>query len=125
MSSRLKTFYFMIVSFASLIGLAISFGTVLYATSQKFIITDTEYLQSYNTYEIRQCEEPKSWAKESFTEKTTEEIAECKAERIENTLTQRSLDFKESLLWWFSWGIVFLIIFLFHFPTFRNMSEEK
>jgi hypothetical protein len=28
-------------------------------------------------------------------------------------------------LWWFSWGIVFLIIFLFHFPTFRNMSEEK
>jgi hypothetical protein len=88
----------MIVSFASLIGLAISFGTVIYATSQILLITDAEYLQSYNAYEIRQCEEPKSWVKENPLERTIEEVAECKAERIENTLTQRSLNFKESLL---------------------------
>lgn len=125
MWSRLKTFYFMIVSFASLIGLAVSFGTVLYATSQQVFITDTEYLQSYNAYEIRQCEEPKSRVKESPVERTQVEIDACKLERTENTLIQRGLNFKEALLWWMSRWIVFLIIFLFHFPTFRKLSDEK
>jgi hypothetical protein len=125
MWSRLKTFYFMIVSFASLIGVAVCLWTVLYASSQQLFITDEEYLQSYNAYEIRQCEEPKVRVESIPTQRTDEEIQACKNERTENTLIQRGLNFKEALLWWVSRGIVFLIIFLFHFPVFRKLSDEK
>lgn len=125
MSSRLKTFYFMIVSFASLIGLCVSFGVVIYGTAKQILITDSEYLQSYNAYEIRQCEEPKRRIQEQPVERSEAETTKCIQDRTDNTLTQRSIDFKEWLIGWFSRWIVFLIVFLFHFPKFRTMSEEK
>jgi hypothetical protein len=76
----------------------VSLGSILYATAQQIFITGEEYLQSNRAYEIRQCEEPLYRTDQDASPRSDSEIATCKAERTKEALTQRSINFKETLL---------------------------
>lgn len=115
----------MIVSFASLIGASICLWIILYSTATQFLISEQEYLLSYNAYEINACEQPIKYEADQPVPRTDQEIATCKTQKTSEVLVQRAINFKESLIWWVSWGVVFLLLFLFHYPVFRKLSNEE
>lgn len=119
-SSKLYSLYLAIVSFVALVAIAINLWVVLTSLWQYFIITDDEYLQNREYYKIEQCENTTKWIewKETKIEKTSEEIQECKQEVKDSVSASRSYNIKEMFISSWAWFVVFLGIFLFHYPKF-------
>lgn len=126
--SKLYSFYLAIVSFVSLVAIAINLWIVLTSVGQYFIITDEEYLQNREYYKIEQCEywNPRYDIKTPTedTERTPEEIEECKQNVRESVSASRSFNLKDMFISSWAWFTVFLVIFLFHYPKFLKARKE-
>lgn len=119
-------FYFTIISIVSIVWMAIAFGIVVYQQWMNILITDDEYMNNRGRREIQQCSEPTykniAWQEQEIVSKTPEEITACETKKKEETLSQRSYEAKEGSIWWLTRWIIFLILFLTHYP--RMVKEE-
>ncbi len=129
-ASKLYSFYLALVSFVALVAIAINLWVVLTSIGQYFLITDDEYLQNREYYKIDQCE---TWAdlvskwiveNTSDVKRTPEEIEACKQQVKESVSASRSYDLKEMFISSGAWFIVFLAIFLIHYPQFMKARKE-
>jgi len=125
-SSKLYAVYLAVVSFVSIISIAITLWIVLTAVWKFYIISDDEYIQNTRSAEINECIEPKltTWRDERI-ERTPEEIEECKTLAIDSAIKSRRYKFKDMFI--SSWArlIIFIILFIFHFPKFLKFNTKN
>lgn len=125
-SSKLYVIYLALVSFVALVAIAINFWVVLTSVGQYVLITDDEYLQHREYYKIEQCENGTVRYVDGESvkqERTPEEVEACKQNVEESVSSSRSYNLKDMFISSWAWFIVFLAIFLFHYPKF--MKERK
>jgi len=121
--------YLLLTALVGVIGSLICIWGFLYASLSNLIITDEEYIYSpSNYYKIDDCQYwPTRWMyteKETFEERTQKDIKACEEKQRESILLWRSVEFKEDILGFWSWGILFIIILATHLPTFLKHSKE-
>lgn len=92
-------------------------------------ITNEEYLVK-NYYEIENCKQPDYnkvvWPDNKPTPRTEEEIKTCQSDATTRILATRSLNTKESVIWWLIRGTIALILFITHFPIMlRRWKDEQ
>ena len=126
-SHKLYNFYLAIISLISVVAIAITLWIVLTAIGKYFLISDDEYIQYSRSYEITQCEEPKftSGTQDTRIERTPAEIEDCKVKARDSAIKARSYNLKDMFITSWSWLIVFVIVFMFHFPKFLKSRNEK
>ncbi len=123
--------YLALVSFAALIGLVVGFGVAIHSTVTRFITTDDEFLMRSGRWEIQQCEasEWKPGAKPADAQvevkKTEEQVKKCREEKSRDVLATRNVDFKETAVAGATWGLLFLVVFAFHFPKFLRAYRAE
>ncbi len=123
--------YLFIATMVWLFGTLISFGILLYTISSHFIISNTEYVAGWNnTYMLENCiavtyvPNKTNPAVTTATTPSDKEIAKCKAEKTVTILATRKVNFKEDVLNWGIWGILFLILLLTHYPKFMRLNKK-
>lgn len=130
--NKLYWVYLTLISFISILAVAITLWIVITTVGKYFIISDEEYLQYEQSWKLDNCKynnysmpEKVDNEDSQITTPSKEEIAECEAKvRSEITLS-RAYDLKETLLSSSAWFVIFLILFIFHYPKFRHLKEEK
>ncbi len=123
-STKLYHLYLAVVSFVSVIAIAITLWVVLTALWKFLIISDEEYIQHSRSWEIIQCEEPKfTTGQDERIERTEEEIEECKINATDSAIKARSYNLKDMFIGSWAWMIVFVIVFLFHYPKFLKSRD--
>lgn len=110
--------------------MAIAFGIAIYQQTMQLIVTDQEYLAGNSHREIEQCAQPtrktvKGSPNGQEVEKTPKEITACTQETKTRILTQRSYNTKESTIGGITRGIIFLVLFLTHYPRMVKEEAEK
>lgn len=125
-SNKLYNFYLAIVSLISIVAISITLWIVLTSVWKYYIISDEEYIQYSRSYLITQCEEPKltTGAQDTRIEKTQAEIDTCKIDARESAIMARSYDLKDMFISSWAWMIVFVIVFLFHYPKFLKSRNS-
>lgn len=123
-STKLYHLYLAVVSFVSIVAIAITLWVVLTALGKFLIISDEEYIEHSRSYELTQCEEAKytSWQDERI-ERTEEEIEECKVKAKESAIKARRYNLKDMFISSWAWLIVFIIVFIFHYPKFLKSRD--
>lgn len=124
---KLYNFYLAVVSFVSVIAVAITVWIVLMALWKYLLISDDEYVENRQSWRTEQCDTNMRWdqglQKDVRVNKTEEEIVECKEKAKLAAIKARSYDLKDMFISSFAWFIVFLILFWFHYPKF--LAERK
>ncbi len=123
-SNKLYHFYLAVVSFVSIIAIAITMWVVLTSLWKFLIISDEEYVEYSRSYEMRQCEEVVfvSW-KDERKERTQEEIEKCKVDARESAIKARRYNLKDMFISSWAWAIVFMLLFAFHYPKFLKSRK--
>lgn len=130
--SKLYSFYVWIVSFVSIIAIWITLWVVLTSIWKFYIISDEEYLQSNQSYRLNECKNPtfntidaKTWITTSGTKTPSEEeIQKCEAKVREEVKFSRAYDLKDTFIASRAWFLVFLMLFLFHYPKFLKTKND-
>lgn len=124
-SHKLYSLYLAVVSFVGIVAISINLWIVLTSVWKYFIISDQEYIQYSRSYDIKACEEPKlvTWAQDQRVERTKVEIDKCKADATSSAIMARRYDLKDMFISSWAWMIVFLVVFLFHYPKFLKSKE--
>jgi len=123
-SNKLYRVYLAVVSFVSVIAIAITLWVVLTALWKFLIISDEEYIEHSRSYELRQCEEPKlTTGQDQRVERTQEEIDECIIKATESAVKARRFNLKDMFISSWAWMIVFVIVFIFHYPKFLKSRD--
>lgn len=134
-SSKLYSIYLAVVSFVSIVAVAITLWVVLTSVWKYFIISDEEYLQFRESYKLEACKNPiypavdeKGMTQPSTTvtpkSPTEEEIKTCEIKVRADVHFSRAYDLKEMFITSFAWFIVFLMLFAFHYPKFLKVKKE-
>lgn len=122
-------FYFTIIAIISIVWMAIAFWIAAYQQWMLLIISTDEYVQNRWRWEVKQCSEPirKSipWDEQELIDKTEAEIEQCEKDKKLDIAMQRSYDTKEATIWWLVRWIIFLILFLTHYPRMIWFQETK
>ncbi len=124
---NIKKLYFWLVSLISIIAIAVSLGIMLSSLWKVFFISNEEYLVTHD-YEFKNCEyAAKSqlcWWKtincNLDQEKYETAVKKCKDNKKKDIILRRFYNLKITLIGSVSTFIVFLIIFLFHYPKFKK-----
>lgn len=136
-ASKLYSFYLAVVSFVSIIAVAITLWVVLTSVWKYFMISDEEYLQYRESYKLESCKNPTYPATETIkgnlapsttttpVSPTQEEITKCETKVRSEIHFSRAYDLKEMFITSFAWFIVFLILFVFHYPKFLKLKKEE
>ncbi len=123
-SNKLYNLYLAVISFVSLIAIAITLWIVLTSVWKFFIISDEEYIQNSRSYEITRCEEPKlTTGQNERVERTDEEIEECKVAARDSAIKARRYNLKDMFITSWAWMIIFVLIFIFHYPQFLKRRD--
>ncbi len=135
-SRNFSKFYFTVVSIGSVLGMVIAGGIALYTIVMSVIITDEEYIQWRNSREVEQCSDPYYMPKgraviepaiddgwQEIITKTPEEIAECEADARERVILQRNYQKKEAVAGGLIRGVLFALLFMFHYPRMHAVEE--
>ena len=124
--------YLTLVSFVALIGLVVGFGTAIQQLVMGVIVTDEEYARYNRSYELDQCSasdyKPGARPTDAQVEvkKTDAQVADCKAKKIVEIAAARRFDIKQTSSIGLTWGVLFLIVFLAHYPRFvRQYKASK
>jgi len=132
---NLLKLYFSIIAIVGVLWVSISVGIAGYSRLRSVFITDEEYVTGRNAWEIQQCDEPMyfpapkmiqevdTWPNPKVKKKTPEEIQKCKNKATQRLVLQRHLDAKESILWGLVWGVIFLFLFLSHYPRMVKQHQ--
>ena len=124
-SHKLYGLYLAVVSFVSIIAIAITLWLVLTSVWKYVLISDEEYIQNSRSWEIRNCDEPKLVSgQDQRKERTEEEIEECREEARKSGIMARTYNLKDMFITSWAWMIVFVIVFLFHYPKFLKSRED-
>ncbi len=133
-TSKLYSFYLAVVSFISIIAVAITIWIVITSIWKYFLISDEEYLQYRESYKLTGCrnsiynpiyDEKGIIIKNEETKKTPESIKECEDKVRKEVSASRWYDLKDTFISSFSWFVVFLILFLFHYPKFLKTRWDN
>lgn len=133
--NKLYHIYLAVISFVSILAVAITLWVVLTSVGRYFIISDEEYLQYRESWKLENCKTPiygEKWCDSSamvdgtITSARTpsdEEIAKCEEKaRIEVSFS-RTYDLKDMFITSSAWFVIFLILFIFHYPKFLKTRE--
>lgn len=127
---NLVHFYFTIVSIVSIIGMVVAYGIAGYNTLMLNLVSDQEYLQARESWEVQDCTYRK-YDIEYPTPKTPdngaiapvqvqkpdpEEITQCEKEAAERSINRRNYNAKEAIIGGLVRGTLFLLLFLTHYP---------
>ena len=131
-SSKLYSFYVWIVSFVSIIAIWITLWVVLTSIWKFYIVSDEEYLQFNQSYRLTECRNSqfdpmveKSLTTTANTKMPSEEeISKCEAKVREEVKFSRAYDLKDMFITSRAWFIVFLMLFLFHYPKFLKTKND-
>lgn len=138
--NKLYHFYLAVISFVSIVAVAITLWVVLTSVGKYFIISDEEYLQYRESYKLMECKNPiygEKWVPSSTiavdgtdTSARTpsdEEIAKCEEKVRKEVSFSRAYDLKDMFITSAAWFIVFLVLFIFHYPKFlkSRTQDEK
>lgn len=133
--NRLYHIYLAVVSFVSIVAVAITLWVVLTSVWKYFIISDEEYLQYRESYKLENCKNPIYWEKWVASPVTVdgtetpartpseEEIAKCEEKVRKEVSFSRAYDLKDMFITSSAWFIVFLVLFIFHYPKFLKTRE--
>lgn len=133
--NRLYHIYLAVVSFVSIVAVAITLWVVLTSVWKYFIISDEEYLQYRESYKLENCKNPIYWEKwvtspviVDGTETpartpSEEEIAKCEEKVRKEVSFSRAYDLKDMFITSSAWFVVFLVLFIFHYPKFLKTRE--
>ena len=117
--------YLTIISIVSVIGMAIAFGTVLYNVWLHLLISDDEYIAARGIREVKTCEQPRysdpSW---SALPRTEQEILDCKQQAQQQSILERNFELKEMIIAWTSRWLIFLILFITHYPRLQQSKNN-
>lgn len=134
---NLLKLYFSIISIVGILGTVVAFGTAGYSWLNQFFITDTEYIAGNDSRKIQQCEEPvyspspkeampvNPTGEPNIRQKTPKEIETCKTKAEQRVILERRLDTKQAIIWGLVRGIIFLLLFLSHYPRMVKQHEEE
>ena len=119
-----------IASIIGLIGTVVGFGNVGYTWIEKSVITDDEYIMGSNSYQLTACENPisvqdtKNPSQTIQQTPTAEQIAKCKDTARTQLIDSRAFNEKNSIIGGAVWGLLFLLVFLGHFPVFFRSNRK-
>ncbi len=126
-SETLYTFYLGIVSFVSVVVISISLGVSLNYAWKYYFISDKEYASNERNWEVRECRNEYEWNEEAQKSikkvKTKQEIKKCEEEAKKAIIDSRYYDLKNTFISTISTIIVFLILFIFHYPKFLKIRK--
>ena len=115
--------YLLISSLAGLFGTLIWFWIVISQFVSFYVISQDEYVN--NRYrEVKQCEDPIYNEKWTPKTKTTTEIDACKKDATDRMVMGRKYELKNSVVNWALRWLLFLIIFVVHYPKFVRYNKE-
>ncbi|MGE4443936.1 MAG: hypothetical protein AB7E37_03015 [Candidatus Altimarinota bacterium] len=133
--NKLYHIYLAVVSFVSVVSVAITLGVVLTIVGKYFIISDEEYLQYRESYKLENCKNP-IYGEKGVTSPVTvdgtetpartpseEEIAKCEEKVRKEVSFSRAYDLKDMFITSSAWFVVFLVLFIFHYPKFLKTRE--
>lgn len=135
--NRLYHIYLAVVSFVSIVAVAITLWVVLTSVWKYFIISDEEYLQYRESYKLENCKNPIYWEKWVTSPVTVdgtetpartpseEEIAKCEEKVRKEVSFSRAYDLKDMFITSSAWFIVFLVLFIFHYPKFLKSKNDE
>lgn len=134
--SKLYHLYLAVVSFVSIVAVAITLWVVLTSVGKYFIISDEEYLQYRESYKLENCKNPiygekwvtttavpVDWVTTQARTPSDEEISKCEQKVRKEVSFSRAYDLKDMFITSWAWFIVFLILFVFHYPKFLKTRE--
>lgn len=107
--------YFLIMSLVGVIGTLITFGILTFSVGKQVIITDDEYIASDRYYEIENCQN------NNYDEN---KIIKCEEDKKIILVQSRKANFKQDVLGWSIWGILFLVVLLIHYPRFMKFTKK-
>lgn len=123
--ASLYTLYLGLVSFVSVIAIAITLWIVLNSLWNYLLISDEEYIQNREYYRIEQCSQwPWNEKLQRMETKTPEEIKACEEKAKTNIIMSRGYNLKDMFISSSAWFIVFVVVFLFHYPKFVKARKE-
>ena len=133
--NKLYHIYLAVVSFVSVVSVAITLWVVLTIVWKYFIISDEKYLQYRESYKLENCKNPIYWEKWVTSPVTVdgtetpartpseEEIAKCEEKVRKEVSFSRAYDLKDMFITSSAWFVVFLVLFIFHYPKFLKTRE--
>lgn len=133
-SWKLYHFYLALVSFISLIAVAITLWIVFTGIGKFYIISDEEYLQFRESWKLEGCKtatypttnaQPVDGKEVVPVSPTEEEITKCEEKVRQEVSFSRKYDFKYTFITSTAWFIIFLILFIFHYPKFLKSKEQN
>lgn len=124
--TSLYTLYLGLVSFVSVIAIAITLWVVLNSLWNYLLISDEEYIQNREYYRIEQCS---VWVwdeklKQDVIKKTPEEVKDCEEKAKKSAIISRAYNLKDMFISASAWFIVFVLVFGFHYPKFLKARKE-
>ena len=134
-SNKLYKIYLALVSFISIIAVAITLGIVLTSFWKYLLITDDEYIQFKEKWRIDNCnfywnpdgsryQLEKPIEQDLEKKPTKEEIDLCVEQITKDVSLRRSFELKEMFISSWAWFIVFLILFILHYPKFLKSRNS-
>jgi len=131
---NIKKLYYWLVSLISIVAIAISIGIIISNLGKIWLISDKEYL-AINSYQLDNCkyEIQRKYCASSDYKKYQQciqqlnnlqeyknDVEKCQQEKKQQILLRRYYYLKLNLIWAISTLVVFLILFLYHYPKFRQ-----
>ena len=132
--NTLLKIYFLIISLTGIIGATVAYGTVISAYLEKQFVTNEEYLLD-SSRDIKACSNPDTETIPNMKDPTQTittstkpspvDIKNCEDKVTSDALLRRDLTFKRGAISGLVRGTLFLILFVFHFPTFLNALRKE
>jgi hypothetical protein len=118
--------YFLIMSLVGVIWTLVAFWILAFSIGKQVIITDNEYVLGDRYYEIENCQYNNQYDNNGQQDKLTqEEITTCEERKKITLIQSRKVMFKEDVLGWIIWGMLFLVLLLVHYPRFMKFTEKN
>lgn len=133
---NIKKLYYGLISLISVITIAITLWIVISSIAKLIFISNNEYLINHK-YQLEDCKYRLQrqycpiWQNKiaincinqlinnKFYQK---DLEKCKKNKKIEILTRRYYNLKLNLIWAWSTFIIFLILFLFHYPKFKEFD---
>jgi len=131
---NIKKLYYWLVSLISVIAMAISLWIIVSNLLKFWLISDQEYLVVHS-YELSTCKydlQRKYCSNLDYknynacvknlenNEEYKKDLKTCEENKKQEILLKRNYNLKISLIWSISTFIIFLILFLYHYPKFKK-----
>ncbi len=114
--NKLFNLYLALISLGAFITVFISWGILINETIEKYMISNSEYLEITNINDWK-CQ------KDEIIDINEREA--CLEKANKKALTKRTIEYKETVINGGTWLIIALLIFSIHFPIFRRSRKEK